>query len=343
MIDFMFSLLLMLFLAISFSKCLTLKINRKKINCFIMYSNVKTNASFTFLLKEKYSYYTNKNNKFSFFNKQYNNKKKEKKFIILSNNNFNELNKETKVVPKLELKSFDNEPIKEKLKKTKKFYNYLTTKLGRLNKKLREIKKIETIFYTNPNILTEQQQIKLSKKKQIKNEITLISRYRKKYLAYKRNLMKNIDDTSPFFCFKKKKKKKEICTNQEFRDMIKFNNFKAPIQKIKVINTDNIPKNITDYLVYNEVGSKEDIKILFGLKAIKVNGNIIEDENYILNIVEDEVMVFNNVINIHEHHYAVKKRLTRDQKRIIKKKEKEKTSEIEHEVKQFETFFNIKK
>ncbi|SBT74926.1 conserved Plasmodium protein, unknown function [Plasmodium malariae] len=266
---------------------------------------------------------------------------------------------DTEKKPNNRSKSERNNNIKDTLKKTRKFCNYLTSKLGRLNKKLREIKKLETIFYANPNILTENQQVKLSKKRQIKNEIVLINRYRKKYISYKRNLMKNVDDLSPFFYSKKKKRKKELCSPQEFREIrtqketkryknscgaltLKSDNPKAAVQRIKSIDFEKVPKNVTDYLVYNKIGSKEEIKILFGLRAIKVNGNTIDDENYVLNVMEDEVKVFNEVINIHEDHYVIRKRFTRDQKRILNEKKNESISDVKREIKEFEKFFNIK-
>ncbi|VTZ68068.1 RNA-binding protein, putative [Plasmodium chabaudi chabaudi] len=233
--------------------------------------------------------------------------------------------------------------IQATLAKTKKFCNYLTNKLGRLNKKLREIKKLEAIFYANPNILTEDQQVKLSKKKHIKNEIVLINRYRKKYFSYKRNLMKNIDDLSPFFYSKKKKKKKQLCTNQEFAEILKSENPKEAVQNIKNIDISKIPRNVTDYLIFNKIGTREDIKILFGLKAIKINGNTIDDENYILNVMEDEVKVFDQVVGIHEDHYVVRKRFTKSQKQILEQKKNEKMADIRKEVKGVEQFFNIKK
>lgn len=125
-----------------------------------------------------------------------------------------------KIMASIKKHKKEDDNIKNILKKTKKHCNYLTNKLGRLNKKLREIKKLETVFYANPNILTEEQKVKLSKKDQVKNEIVIINRYRKKYISYKRNLQKNVDDTSPFFYNKKKKKeKKKFCTPEEFREI----------------------------------------------------------------------------------------------------------------------------
>ncbi|SBS81139.1 conserved Plasmodium protein, unknown function [Plasmodium ovale curtisi] len=285
-----------------------------------------------------------------------------------------EMSKDKNEKGQFEDKASGNNSIKDNLKKTKKFCNYLTNKLGRLNKKLREIKKLETIFYANPNILTETQQIKLSKKKQVKNEIVLINRYRKKYKSYKRNLMNNVDDLSPFFYSKKKiKEKRKFCTTQEFRKILQSANPKEAIQKIKNIDVKKIPKNVSNYLVFNKVGTKEEIKILFGLKAVKINGNIIDDENYILNLNEDEVKVFDQVIKIHEdqcmlgtpryckeqdrdpieassfsptpkcHTYVVRKRFTKDQKRVLNQRKKENMEDVKKEVNDFEKFFNIKR
>ncbi|CRG93425.1 conserved Plasmodium protein, unknown function [Plasmodium gallinaceum] len=261
---------------------------------------------------------------------------------FLSINNFNKKEK-TKKRKSFKDISYNSDSVKDVLKKTKKFCNYLTNKLGRLNKKLREIKKLETVFYASPNILTESQKVKISKKKQIKNEIVLINRYRKKYISYKRNLMKNKDDLSPFFYSKKKlKKKKEFCTPEEFREILKSNDYKATIQRIKRIDIQKIPKNITDFLVFNKYGSREEIKILFGLKAIKINGNTIDDENYILNLKEDKVKVFDQDVNIHEDHYAIRKRFTKDQKRILNEKKEENISDIKKDIKELEKFFKIK-
>ncbi|SBT32741.1 conserved Plasmodium protein, unknown function [Plasmodium ovale wallikeri] len=255
-----------------------------------------------------------------------------------------EMSKDKNEKGQFEDKASGNNSIKDNLRKTKKFCNYLTNKLGRLNKKLREIKKLETIFYANPNILTETQQIKLSKKKQVKNEIVLINRYRKKYKSYKRNLMKNVDDLSPFFYSKKKiKEKRKFCTTQEFREILQSDNPKEAIQKIKNIDVKKIPRNVTNYLVFNKVGTKEEIKILFGLKAVKINGNIIDDENYILNLNEDEVKVFDQVIKIHEDHYVVRKRFTKDQKRVLNQRKKENMEDVKKEVNDFEKFFKIKR
>ncbi|GAW79704.1 hypothetical protein, conserved [Plasmodium gonderi] len=252
--------------------------------------------------------------------------------------------KEHKIeTPNFMNKSGENNPIKDNLKKTKKFCNYLTSKLGRLHKKLREIKKLETIFCTNPNILTESQQVKLSKKKQIKNEIVLINRYRKKYIAYKKNLSKNVDDLSPFFYSKKKtRQKRQVCTTEEFNKLAKSDNPTAVVQRIKNIDYEKIPKNVTDYLVFNKVATKEEVKILIGLKAVKINGNILDDENYVINPREDEVKVFNDVIKIHESHYVVRKRFTKKQKKILEEKTNEQLSKVKEEIKQFEKFFNIK-
>ncbi|SOV22282.1 conserved Plasmodium protein, unknown function [Plasmodium sp. DRC-Itaito] len=247
-----------------------------------------------------------------------------------------------KIMASIKKQKKQDDNIKNILKKTKKHCNYLTNKLGRLNKKLREIKKLETVFYANPNILTEEQKVKLSKKDQVKNEIVIINRYRKKYISYKRNLQKNVDDTSPFFYNKKKKKeKKKFCTPEEFREILKSNDPKGTIQKIKKIDLNKIPKNVTDFLVFNKVGTKEEIKILFGLKAIKINGNTIDDENYILNIKEDEVKVFDQIVHIHEDHYAIRKRFTTKQKQILNKKKKETINEAKKEVKEVEKFFGI--
>ncbi|ANQ06933.1 Uncharacterized protein PCOAH_00011020 [Plasmodium coatneyi] len=256
---------------------------------------------------------------------------------------FDETNEEENSPPVFMNKSDENNPIKDTLRKTKKFCNYLTSKLGRLNKKLREIKKLETIFYANPSILTESQQVKLSKKKQIKKELVLIHRYRKKYLAYKKNLTKNIDDTSPFFYAKKKTRhKRQVCTPQEFRKILQSEDPKATVQRVKSIDYDKIPRNVTDYLVFNKVGKKEEVKILFGLKAVKINGNILDDENYMINPGVDKVEVFNEEVQIHESHYVVRKRFSKNQKKVLQEKSKEKLSDVRREVKEFENFFNIK-
>ncbi|KJP89600.1 hypothetical protein AK88_00811 [Plasmodium fragile] len=256
---------------------------------------------------------------------------------------FDDTNEEGNLPPISLNKSGENNPIKETLRKTKKFCNYLTSKLGRLNKKLREIKKLETIFYANPHILTESQQVKLSKKKQIKNELVLIHRYRKKYLAYKKNLTKNVDDASPFFNAKRKiRHKRQVCTPQEFKKILQSDDPKAPVQRVKSIDYDQIPRNVTDYLVFNKVGKKEEVKILFGLKAVKINGNILDDENYMINPREDKVEVFNEVVQIHESHYIVRKRFSKNQKKMLEEKSKEKLSDVKREVKEFENFFNIK-
>ncbi|CRG98881.1 conserved Plasmodium protein, unknown function [Plasmodium relictum] len=269
---------------------------------------------------------------------------KEESKKLLSNGNFNEKKKRnTKKTKASKSELHNDDSIKNILKKTKKFCNYLTSKLGRLNKKLREIKKLETIFYTNSNILTETQRVKISKKNQIKNEIVIISRYRKKYMKYKKNLMNNKDDLSPFFYSKKKsKKKREFCTPQEFRDILKSNDHKPTVQGIKKLNIQEIPKNITDFLVFNKYGTKEEIKILFGLNAIKVNGNTVDDENYILNLKEDTVKVFDQDVNIHEDHYTVRKRFTKDQKKILNEKKKENILDAKKEVRELENFFKIK-
>ncbi|EUD70624.1 hypothetical protein YYG_04182 [Plasmodium vinckei petteri] len=87
---------------------------------------------------------------------------------------------------------------------------------------------------------------------------------------------------------------------QEFAEILKSENPKEAVQNIKNIDISKIPRNVTDYLIFNKIGTREDIKILFGLKAIKINGNTIDDENYILNVMEDEVKVFDQVVNIHE-------------------------------------------
>ncbi|EDL45233.1 hypothetical protein, conserved [Plasmodium vivax] len=269
---------------------------------------------------------------------------------------FDETNEEENPPPVFLNKSGENNPIKDTLRKTKKFCNYLTSKLGRLNKKLREIKKLETIFYANPNILTESQQVKLSKKKQIKKELVLIHRYRKKYLAYKKNLTKNVDDMSPFFYAKRKtRQKRQVCTPQEFRKIrthggaghkndgqMQSDEPKAAVQRVKSIDYDQIPRNVTDYLVFNKVGTKEDVKILFGLKAVKINGNTLDDENYLINPREDKVEVFNEVVQIHESHYVVRKRFSKNQKKVLEEKSKEKLSDVRREVNEFENFFNIK-
>ncbi|KOB87919.1 hypothetical protein PFDG_04404 [Plasmodium falciparum Dd2] len=163
-----------------------------------------------------------------------------------------------KIMASIKKHKKEDDNIKNILKKTKKHCNYLTNKLGRLNKKLREIKKLETVFYANPNILTEEQKVKLSKKDQVKNEIVIINRYRKKYISYKRNLQKNVDDTSPFFYNKKKKKeKKKFCTPEEFREICN--------------------KKVDIYIIY--------------VYVYKVGG-----ENYFLNIKEGEVKVFDPIL-----------------------------------------------
>lgn len=54
---------------------------------------------------------------------------------------------------------------------------------------------------------------------------------------------------------------------------MKSENPKEAVQNIKNIDINKIPRNITDYLIFNKIGTREDIKILFGLKAIKINGN----------------------------------------------------------------------
>ncbi|SCO59314.1 hypothetical protein PBSP11RLL_000122800, partial [Plasmodium berghei] len=123
----------------------------------------------------------------------------------------------------------------------------------------------------------------------------------------------------------------------------KSENPKEAVQNIKNIDINKIPRNITDYLIFNKIGTREDIKILFGLKAIKINGNAIDDENYILNVKEDEVKVFDQVVRIHEDHYVVRKRFTKNQKQILEQKENEKMADIKKEVKGVEQFFNIKK
>ncbi|EUD67026.1 hypothetical protein C922_02610 [Plasmodium inui San Antonio 1] len=256
---------------------------------------------------------------------------------------FDKANEEENSPPVFLNKSGENNPIKDTLRKTRKFCNYLTSKLGRLNKKLREIKKLEIIFYANPNILTESQQVKLSKKKQIKNEIVLIHRYRKKYLAYKKNLTKNVDDLSPFFYTKRKtRQKRQVCTPQEFRKILQSDDPKGVVQRVKSLNYDQIPRNVTDYLVFNKVGTKEEVKILFGLKAVKINGNILDDENYLINPGEDKVEVFNEEVQIHESHYVVRKRFSKNQKKFLEEKSNEKLSDIRREIKEFENFFNIK-
>lgn len=58
-----------------------------------------------------------------------------------------------------------------------------------------------------------------------------------------------------------------------FFHVVKSNDPKGTIQKIKKIDLNKIPRNVTDFLVFNKVGTKEEVKILFGLKAIKINGN----------------------------------------------------------------------
>ncbi|ETB56522.1 hypothetical protein YYC_05377 [Plasmodium yoelii 17X] len=306
--------------------------NINKRNIFFMYSNINKNryskikiAHDIFLKKNRYFENDLPHTKILLVNLL---DKDQNEMFDFSNNNIKETKKNS---------------IKTTLAKTKKFCNYLTNKLGRLNKKLREIKKLEAIFYANPNILTETQQVKLSKKKHIKNEIVLINRYRKKYFSYKRNLMKNIDDLSPFFYSKKKKQKKQLCTSQEFAEILKSENPKEAVQNIKNIDINKIPKNVTDYLIFNKIGTREDIKILFGLKAIKINGNTIDDENYILNVKEDEVKVFDQIVRIHEDHYVVRKRFTKNQKQILEQKKNEKMADIRKEVKGVEQFFNIKK
>ncbi|CDU17229.1 RNA-binding protein, putative [Plasmodium yoelii] len=335
--------------------------NINKRNIFFMYSNINKNryskikiAHDIFLKKNRYFENDLPHTKILLVNLL---DKDQNEMFDFSNNNIKETStNEEKRKKKKKKKNIDNidnknnsnyneekNSIKTTLAKTKKFCNYLTNKLGRLNKKLREIKKLEAIFYANPNILTETQQVKLSKKKHIKNEIVLINRYRKKYFSYKRNLMKNIDDLSPFFYSKKKKQKKQLCTSQEFAEILKSENPKEAVQNIKNIDINKIPKNVTDYLIFNKIGTREDIKILFGLKAIKINGNTIDDENYILNVKEDEVKVFDQIVRIHEDHYVVRKRFTKNQKQILEQKKNEKMADIRKEVKGVEQFFNIKK
>ncbi|VUC55033.1 RNA-binding protein, putative [Plasmodium berghei ANKA] len=354
MIYFYLVLLLKSLMIINASKISNFN-NIKKRNIFFMHSNINKNsyskikiAHDIFLKRNRYFENGLQHTKILLVNLL---DKDQNEIFDFSNNNIKETstNEEKRKKIKINIDNKNNNnyneeksSIKATLSKTKKFCNYLTNKLGRLNKKLREIKKLEAIFYANPNILTEAQQVKLSKKKHIKNEIVLINRYRKKYFSYKRNLMKNIDDLSPFF-YSKKKKKKQLCTSQEFAEILKSENPKEAVQNIKNIDINKIPRNITDYLIFNKIGTREDIKILFGLKAIKINGNAIDDENYILNVKEDEVKVFDQVVRIHEDHYVVRKRFTKNQKQILEQKENEKMADIKKEVKGVEQFFNIKK
>lgn len=230
---FPFVLLLCTFL-INFAKCKYIIFNEDK---YLRNSSFSYHSNSLFKVRKYFHNFILSNNYFSkkkskqckSFNHELNKenelKGEEDTFFLFPENILDEdksylpFDKE-KIMASIKKHKKEDDNIKNILKKTKKHCNYLTNKLGRLNKKLREIKKLETVFYANPNILTEEQKVKLSKKDQVKNEIVIINRYRKKYISYKRNLQKNVDDTSPFFYNKKKKKeKKKFCTPEEFREI----------------------------------------------------------------------------------------------------------------------------